>query len=212
MLRKRKFQMISKPNLLLDVDEVVCFEGFLNAINDFLGTSYQLDDFTDYFIDEVVVPKEQFNEFQQFVRKRNLYETAQLLPKAKETIDALLEKYEIYFLSSCINPFDLDGSGKLFQDKYNYLRSVLPEIDPRHYIFTSAKHLLHADVQVDDLLNNLNPNNSIQILFPSYHNRNVTDDELVKRNVIRAGYDWRDGWQEVGKILLEGNKIKQLKR
>lgn len=33
--------MIQKPNLLLDVDEVICFEGFLDAVNDFLGTTYQ---------------------------------------------------------------------------------------------------------------------------------------------------------------------------
>ena len=42
--------MIQKPNLLLDVDEVICFEGFLDAVNDFLGTTYQIDDFTDCFI------------------------------------------------------------------------------------------------------------------------------------------------------------------
>ena len=36
--------MIQKPNLLLDVDEVICFEGFLDAVNDFLGTTYQIDD------------------------------------------------------------------------------------------------------------------------------------------------------------------------
>src|SRR5699024_4502002 len=119
--------MIQNPNLLLDVDEVICFEGFLDAVNDFLGTTYQIDDFTDYFIDEVTIPKEQFQEFQEFVRKRNLYETAKLLPGAQETIAALREKYEIFFLSSCVNPFDLEGSGKLFQDKYNYLRSTLPD-------------------------------------------------------------------------------------
>ena len=205
--------MIQKPNLLLDVDEVICFEGFLDAVNDFLGTTYQIDDFTDYFIDEVTIPKEQFQEFQEFIRKRNLYETAKLLPGAQETIAALRAKYEIFFLSSCVNPFDLEGSGKLFQDKYNYLRSTLPDIHPGNYIFTSAKHLIHADVQIDDLLKNLNDNNTVQILFPSYHNRDVTEEELAKRNVIRAGTDWRHGWEEVGKILLdEKSPVYTLKR
>ena len=31
---------MSKKNLLLDVDEVICFPGFLQAINDFLNSNY----------------------------------------------------------------------------------------------------------------------------------------------------------------------------
>ena len=57
--------------ILLDVDEVICFSGFLEAVNDFMSTNYEIDDFTDYYIDEVVIPKERFNEFNGFVNDRN---------------------------------------------------------------------------------------------------------------------------------------------
>ena len=41
----------------------------------------------------------------------------------------------------------------------------------------------------------------------------MTDEELAKRNVIRAGSDWRHGWEEVGKILLdEKSPVYTLKR
>lgn len=43
----------------------------------------------------------------------------------------------------------------------------------------------------------------IKILFPSYHNKNVTDEELNQKGVLRAGYDWRNGWNEIEKILLK---------
>ncbi len=46
--------MKKKKILLLDIDEVFCFAGFLNAVNDFLGTHYVIDDFSDYYIDNVV--------------------------------------------------------------------------------------------------------------------------------------------------------------
>ena len=46
-----------KKSILLDVDEVVCFPGFLKAANDFLGTDYKIDDFSDYYLDSVAIPK-----------------------------------------------------------------------------------------------------------------------------------------------------------
>ena len=200
--------MEKKKVLLLDIDEVFCFSGFLEAVNVFLGTSYQIDDFTDYYIDEVVIPKERFAEFNEFLKGRNQYENPIILPGAVETIKKLNEVYDIYPCSSCVNPFDIEGSGKLFQDKYNLLYKYLPFIDPSHYILTSAKHMFKADVQIDDRLSNLDETTEVKILFPSYHNKDITEEELKEKGVIRARYDWRTGWQEVGRLLLEEKEEK----
>lgn len=195
--------MAKKKDLLLDVDEVICFSGFLEAVNDFMGTNYVIDDFTDYYIDEVAIPKELFAEFNKFVSGRNLYENAQTLPYALETIKKLNEVYNIYICSSCINPFDVNGSGKLFADKYNFLITTLPFIKPENFIFTNAKHLFKAAIQIDDRLNNLNEDIETKILFPSYHNKDISNKELREKKVIRAGYDWKDGWIEIDKLLLD---------
>lgn len=197
--------MEKKKDILLDVDEVICFSGFLEAINEFMGTNYVIDDFNDYYIDEVAIPKERFNTFNNYIRERNFYENAQILPNAIETIKLLNDLYNIYICSSCINPFDIDGSGKLFKNKYEFLREILPFIKPENIIFTSSKHLIKADIQIDDRLSNLDNNIETRILFPSYHNKNITTEELVKKGVIRAGYDWREGWNEIEKILLSDN-------
>lgn len=201
---------MKKKTLLLDIDEVFCFSGFLEAVNEFLGTSYVIDDFTSYYIDEAVIPKERFDEFNQFLKGRNLYEKAFILPGAIETIKALSEEYDIYVCSSCINPFDVEGSGKLFADKYNMLLEHLPFIDPGHFIFTSAKHMFRADVQIDDRLSNLDESIETRILFPSYHNKDIIDEELREKGVLRAGYDWREGWENVLNILLSKENIKKL--
>lgn len=195
--------MAKKKDLLLDVDEVICFSGFLEAVNDFMNTNYVIDDFTDYYIDEVVIPKERFDEFNKFLSNRNLYENAQTLPHAIETIQKLNKVYNIYICSSCINPFDVNGSGKLFADKYNFLINTLPFIKPENFIFTNAKHLFKAAVQIDDRLNNLSEDIETTILFPSYHNKDISDKELREKKVIRAGHDWRDGWIEINKLLLD---------
>ena len=107
--------MDEKKSILLDVDEVICFSGFLQAVNDFMGTNYEIDDFKEYYIDEVAIPKECFNDFNQFLKQRNLYENPVFLPHAIETIKKLNEKYVIYICSSCVNPFDIEGSGRILK-------------------------------------------------------------------------------------------------
>lgn len=191
-----------KKTLLLDVDEVICFAGFLNAINEFLKTNYGIDDFTDYYIDEVAIPKEKFSEFNKFISERNLYEDAYILPYAVETIKKLNEVYIIYICSSCINPFDRQKSGRLFKDKYDFLIKILPFIAPEHFIFTSSKGIIKADIIIDDRLDNLDDSIETKILFPSYHNRGITTEQLKEKGALRAGCDWRNGWIEVEKILL----------
>ncbi len=200
---------MKKKTLLLDIDEVFCFSGFLEAVNEFLGTSYVIDDFTSYYIDEAAIPKERFDEFNLFLKGRNLYENIFILPGAIEAIKALSEEYDIYVCSSCINPFDVEGSGSLFADKYNMLLEHLPFIDPGHFIFTSAKHMFRADVQIDDRLSNLDESIETRILFPSYHNKDITDEELREKGVLRAGYDWRYGWENVLNLLLSKETIKR---
>ena len=83
------------------------------------------------------------------------------------------------------------------------LRKILPFIKPENFIFTSAKHLFKAYAKIDDRLSNFSDKDDIElkILFPSYHNKDVTEEELSSKGVIRAGYDWRDGWSNVKQIL-----------
>ena len=194
-----------RKTLLIDVDECICFGGFLDAVNEFLKTNYVIDDFTNYYIEVEAFQDEdeKFIEFQEYLMNRNLYENAYVLPNAIEVIERLNKVYDVYILSSCINVFKKTSSGRLFKDKFDFLIKTLPFISPDKYIFTSSKHLFVADSIIDDKLSNLENSSKEKILFPSYHNKNVSDTDLSNKGVIRAGTDWRNGWNEVKKILLE---------
>ena len=200
--------MEQKKNLLLDIDDVFCFPGFLDAINDFLGSNYVIDDFTEYYMEKEVIPDERLSEFNQFLDKRNLYENAQILPYAKEVLQDLNWFYNIYPCTSCINPFNILGSSRLFADKYTFLIHTMPFINPENYIFTNAKYLCNADIHIDDRLSNLHDGIETRILFPAYHNKKIQNDELLKLGILRAGYDWQTGWPEVANILLDSSAIK----
>ena len=192
-----------RKRLLLDVDEVICSSGFLSAVNDFLGTNYEIDDFSDYYLDREAIPKEQIEKFKDFVNNRNLYENTYIFPRATEVIKKLNEVYDIYICSACVNSLNVEGSGKIFMDKYNFLIKNFSFLNPEHFIFTNTKNLFKADIQIDDRLSNFDNEIETKILFPSYHNKNISDNELKQKGVIRAGYDWKNGWNEIEKILLK---------
>ena len=203
---------MERKKILLDVDEVICFPAFLPLINEFLHTDYKIDDFKSYYLEEEAIPKERFAEFIEFIKNRNLYENVTLIPNAKKVIQKLCMIYDIYICSSCINPFAKEASGKLFSYKYDFLLANLPFLKPENYVFTNAKFLLQADIQIDDYLPNLEQNkSSLKILFPSYHNKDIPDEELKEKHILRAGYNWQNGWENVENILIpEAAKEKKL--
>lgn len=196
-----------RKSILLDVDEVICFSGYLDAVNDFLGTNYVIDDFNEYYIDRYIIPKERFEDFNNFLVGRNMYENPVFIPGAIESIRKLNDYFDIYICSACINPFDSNNSGKLFVDKYNFLVKYLPFLDPNNFIFTGAKHLFKGDIQIDDRLPNLLNDTAVRILFPSYHNKNISDDVLKSNNIIKLGSSWNDAWDNITNYLIyEYNK------
>lgn len=194
---------MEKKNILLDVDEVICFAGFLDYANEFMNTNYEIDDIKTYFIDDTIIPQNKIKEYNKFLNSKNIYENAHILPNAIESIKKLNEYYNIIICSACINPYDVENSGKYFKDKYDFLIKTLPFLKPENFIFTNTKNIIKADIQIDDRVSNLVNDIPIKILFPSYHNKEIADEYLSSKNIIRAGKDWRTGWQNVLDILIK---------
>lgn len=194
---------MEKKNVLLDVDDVICFAGFLDYANEFMNTNYEIDDIKTYYIDDTIILQNKIKEYNKFLNSKNIYENAHILPNAIESIKKLSEYYNIIICSACINPYDVENSGKYFKDKYDFLIKTLPFLKPESFIFTNTKNIIKADIQIDDRVSNLVNDIPIKILFPSYHNKEVADEYLASKNIIRAGKDWRTGWQNVLDILIK---------
>ena len=60
-----------KKKILLDIDEVFCFSGYLELVNEFLNTNYKIDDFDDYYIDEMAIPEDKKEEFYKFASTKD---------------------------------------------------------------------------------------------------------------------------------------------
>lgn len=191
-----------KKKILIDVDEVICDPGFLYLINEFLGANYKIDDFTEYYLDDVLGSDANKQKFYKYYLEHNSYHYAKIFPHAKEVLKRLNEIYDVYICSACANPFFLDKSANQYANKYNFLIENFPFLDPEKFIFTSVKNIFVADIQIDDRLGHLKGNIPLKILFPSYHNKTITDEELKENNVIRVGHSREDAWQEIEKLLI----------
>ncbi len=188
--------MQEKKKLLVDFDDTICESVTLLKVNKFLGTNYKIEDFDDYFIDNVI-PKEKLDEYFETYFDEDPYENLALIEGAKEALEKLKEKYDIYICSSCILYKRPQSSAKLFASKFNYLIKNLPFLDPTKFIFTSSKDVCCGDILIDDFFHNFKSNITTKLLFESYHNKNITDDMLKERNVIRV-----KDWNHICKLLL----------
>ena len=183
--------------LLIDIDEVICTSTLLDEMNKFLGTNYKLNDFHEYYIDDILGSDENKQKFYEKIQYIDLYHNATIMDNAVEVLKKLSTKYEIYICSNCVMFCNKNNSGHFYKHKYDFLINNFPFIDPENFIFTGAKNIFKADIQIDDRLNNLKGEVTTKLLFDSYHNHDISDEELSQLNVKRV-----HNWNEIADILL----------
>lgn len=182
--------------LMIDMDDVICGGGFLKMINEFLNSNYTENDIKSYYIQDII-PKDRMEEWKKYFENKNVYEYTFLLPDAYETMKKLSKKYELYIVTAYVFRDDETKSAGLLKNKFNYLIKEFPFIRPQQYIFTSNKEIINCEIKIDDKESNLSGNAETKLLFTSYHNKNITDEDLKKNNIIRV-----NNWKDIEKILL----------
>lgn len=182
--------------VMIDLDDVICSDGFLGLVNKFLNTNYIREEIQGYYIQDLI-PNDKMNEWIKYFSDNNTYDYSELLPDAYEVIKKLNLKYDVYIASAYVYRDDNSISGKPLNDKFNYLYKNLPFLKPEKFIFINNKEILHCEIKIDDKLENLKGNAEMKLLFSTFYNNNITDEELKKENTIRV-----NNWKEIEKILL----------
>ena len=54
---------MNRKRLMIDMDDVICNNGFLYMINKFLGSNYTYDDFKDFYMQDIILDKDDFFEW-----------------------------------------------------------------------------------------------------------------------------------------------------
>lgn len=200
ILLYRKYGKINKggfgmrEKIMIDMDDVITKGGFLYLLNQYLHTNYQEEDFTGFYMQDILPDKKAF--FDWFFNQ-NLYDYCKLLPNAYEVLEKLNKEYDIYIGTAYLFREEPEKCGIILQQKFDYLKDHLPFIHPSQYIFLTDKSLLNCDIKIDDRIKNLK-NAKRKLLFTAYHNQSLSKEDLDKQNVERVN-DWKD----IEKILIK---------
>lgn len=182
--------------LVIDIDEVICENGFLNLANKYLNKDYKITDFKDYIIDPIVGDIKEQESFIQYVLKENIYENVNHIDGAYKTIKKLNEIYDVYICSAFVMHNNTVDSGIMLKQKYDWLLKEFSFLNPNNYIFTNNKKIIKCDIQIDDKVSNFSNDCNLKLLFSAYHNLNIKDSELKEKNILRV-----NSWEEIFNIL-----------
>lgn len=130
----------------------------------------------------------------------DMYENATLLPDCYNVLKELSNYYTIYICTDYIWREIVEHAGNNLKNKYNFLYKELDFISPKNYIFTADKTIVNCDIKIDDKIINIE-GASIKLLFTAWHNKDISDEELKKQDIIRV-----NNWKEIGQILLNNPK------
>lgn len=190
---------MKKKTIMIDMDEVIVRGRFSDFLNEFLG-GVDFEKINSYYRQDLIKGKEK--NFKKIYQYRNLYKNdngtfIEPLPNCVEVIKKLNNLYDIYIVTSYVWKENVINASYNLKFKHEYLKHFFPFINENNFIYISNKSKIAFDIGIDDRPKNLVSCNK-KILFTEFRNEKITEDELVKDNIIRA-----NNWLEIEKILNE---------
>ena len=182
--------------IMIDLDDTIVTSGFKELFKKFTNNEICIEDNKEFYL-EKLLPENKQKEFVNFILDNNTYDYVDFIKDAKEVIERLNKKYEIYICSAYVFKYHYEISGKILNQKYEWILKNMPFIDPKHIIFCNAKEVIDVDIKIDDKVSNLKTANDLKILFTAYHNtHNAPIEELNEKKIVRA-----NSWIEVEELI-----------
>lgn len=180
--------------IMVDMDDVITYGNFSKILEDYLGYKPDLSNYKSYYLQDIL--GERKTDFFDKFKDINMYENATLLPDCYETLKELNKYYKIYICTDYIWREIIEYAGNNLKNKYNFLYEKLDFINPRNFIFTADKSVINCDIKIDDKIENIE-NANTKILFTAWHNKEISNEDLEKNNIIRV-----NNWKEIRNILI----------
>ena len=179
---------MKKQRMVFDLDDVIVVPNILKIANEVAGTNKTFEDIKTYYMEDTFdFTDEQRELFYDKLVSDNIYENAKINEELCSVIKEFSESYDIFIASDSVIYRREKQSAKLFFDKYNFIVRNLPYINSRNIVLCGDKSIVSAKWFIDDKLSNLEQNENIQnkLLFPAYHNKSLSDEELIRKNIVR---------------------------
>lgn len=185
---------IPMKTIMVDMDDVLTYGNFSKILEDYLGYKPDYGKIKNYYIQDILGDKK--DDFFKRFKDIDMYENATLLPDCYEVLKELSEHYKIYICTDYIWREIIKFAENNLKNKYNFLYEKLDFIEPKNYIFTADKSVVHCDIKIDDKVSNIE-GASTKLLFTAWHNKDLSKEELDHQNIIRV-----NNWKEIGELLL----------
>lgn len=190
---------MNKKKIMVDMDEVIVKNRFTDYLNEFLN-GVDFEKLNSFYRQDLIKGREE--EFKKIYQFKNLYKNdngtfVEPLENCVEVLEELNKYNELFIVTSYIWKKDIFDASTNLKNKYEYLKYFLQFINPNNFIFITDKSKIKFDIGIDDRPKNLVSCNK-KILFTEFRNKNISEEELAKDNIIRA-----DNWTSVRKILTK---------
>lgn len=177
--------------LCIDVDDVICNlqEVIINLFNERYGSSYTINDFTDYDIMNVL-PTQDGIVMRNMYGETGLYNKVKPIANAQESLRKLMNMgHQVYLVTAAVP--------KTYDEKIQFIKRYFPFIDDSHIICMKHKWMFKCDIMIEDNLQTL--------LTKPYYHRILMDRPWNQSNKdyiydIHRCYNWDDILAAVNKI------------
>ncbi len=179
--------------IAIDMDEVTAdtFGGRIKRYNEVFETTLEPSDFTGKRVFDVI-PEERRDLMKLHMREPGFFTSLAVMEGAQEVIRELAEHYEVFFVTAAMEvPTSLS-------EKFIWLRTHFPFIDPMNYVFCGHKFVIAADYLIDDHARHFETFPGEGILFSAPHNADQRANE--------EGHQRVRSWVEVRELFM--NELK----
>lgn len=188
-----------KKTIIIDLDNVLVDCAMLARLNEFLGKSYVEEDFKDFYKQDIIKDPQEKQRFFDFLFSTYFYKDVPIKDDVHKVLKELNKRFEVYLCSDFLWPNHEWKCDKLISDKYALFRKEFSYLHPSQFMFLRAKQYFNVDVQIDDRISYLSPYAKERLLFTTFQNQNIPDEELKKQNITRV-----NNWKEITERLLGG--------
>lgn len=177
--------------IVVDVDDVICNlqETVIKLFNERFGTSYTINDFTEYNIMNVL-PLQDGTVMTDMYGESGLYNKVKPLQGAQDGLQKLINNgHQVYLVTAAIP--------KTYDEKVKFIHRYFPFIDDGHIVCMKHKWMFKCDIMIEDNYETLiTKPYYYRILMDQPWNQSTKD---YARDIYRC-YNWDDVVAAVNKI------------
>ncbi|MCS4486415.1 5' nucleotidase, NT5C type [Staphylococcus americanisciuri] len=174
-----------RQSIGIDMDEVLAdtLSAILVEFNQRTGSNVTPEDIAGKKIYDVM--PEHAKVIREILLEDGFFGRLDVIQDAQEVVKKLNEHYDVYIVTAAM---DVPTS---FHDKYEWLRTYFPFLDPQHFVFCGRKNIAATDYLIDDNPKQLSIFKGKPLMFSAPHNHGNTDFERL------------NNWREVEAYFLK---------